>query len=418
VNAPSRHAQYIAAHLPYAEAWIPKGVRHTVHDEIPAEWLAVVQSFLERRGDPLNDALHHLKQDAYPDPREWVFDLRAAPAAGAPGRYALSGEALTLPQVEAAAAAVAQAAGASPSQIDAGAARILLTAETPWALVNHGVIDLYEKPTIHSDRFSQGLPGEALRILEENGAWVRVRMERDGYMGWMLANRLHRCDAAAARDYLAGCTHRVQAELLPAWATFRDAGDISQTVGKLVFGSLVFVDAVQGGYACVRLPDRTAWWAPEDGLLPRQRWPQPDAAGIAEALTLVRRFTGTPYLWGGRSPFGYDCSGLTGAFWDFLGVALPRDADLQRQAGKPVEGPPQPGDLLFFVRETPAEIETRADAVSHVGISLGGGRFLHASGIAWGVTVNSLDPEHPEYSPEHQARFLDARRYSGARRTP
>jgi len=361
----------------------------------------------------MNDALYHLKKDAYADERDWVFQLRAARARPA-GILALAGETLTQAQLDAAVTAVSKAT--EPAHpVDVSAVRVLLTPETPWALVNRGVTDLYEAPTIHSDRLSQGLMGEAVRILETRGEWARVRMQRDGYMGWGQSAALFACDEAAVNAYLAACHHRVQAELLPTWAEHRGAGDPSEACDKLPFGCLAAVEGNDGEFARLRLPDGHTWWVQQEGLLARPEWPQPDPAGIESVLRLARRFAGTPYLWGGRTPFGYDCSGLTGAIWEFLGVPLPRDADQQRLAGQLVAGEPQPGDLLFFGRESPLEIETRKDSVGHVVAALGGGRFLHASGGAWGVTINSLNPEHSDFSPTLRARFIDARRYTHQR---
>ena len=78
VNAPDRHAQFIAQHIPHAELWIPPDVAHSVHLEIPLEWLTRVQDFLKRRGDEANDALYRLQQTRYPDQRTTVFAVRAA----------------------------------------------------------------------------------------------------------------------------------------------------------------------------------------------------------------------------------------------------------------------------------------------------------------------------------------------------
>jgi cell wall-associated NlpC family hydrolase len=107
----------------------------------------------------------------------------------------------------------------------------------------------------------------------------------------------------------------------------------------------------------------------------------------------MRRFIGTPYLWGGRSPFGFDCSGLAGAFWGFMGVTIPRDADQQFRAGIPVEGTPQPGDLIFFGEHDPDQPNARYASIDHVAISLGGDEVIHATSGAGGVVLNSLDPD-------------------------
>ncbi len=76
VNAPDRHAQFIAQHIPDAELWIPPGVAHNVHREVPLEWLARVFDFLTRRGDEANAALYRLRRARYADTRETIFDVQ------------------------------------------------------------------------------------------------------------------------------------------------------------------------------------------------------------------------------------------------------------------------------------------------------------------------------------------------------
>ena len=107
------------------------------------------------------------------------------------------------------------------------------------------------------------------------------------------------------------------------------------------------------------------------------------------------RFLGVPYSFGGTSGYGFDCSGYTQHVFAMMGVHLPRMADEQYYAGKSFKGKPQAGDLVFF--------HTYASGVSHVGISLGDDRFVHASS-SHGVTVSSLHDSY--WGP----RYLGAKR--------
>jgi cell wall-associated NlpC family hydrolase len=109
-----------------------------------------------------------------------------------------------------------------------------------------------------------------------------------------------------------------------------------------------------------------------------------------------------PYVWGGKSPKGFDCSGLVQFVFGLHGVRLPRDSDQQYACGVRVRDP-APGDLLFFGRE----------GVSHVGVALGGRDFLHARGE---VRRNSLDPASPLHDAELAALLLGARRVLPHRR--
>lgn len=114
-------------------------------------------------------------------------------------------------------------------------------------------------------------------------------------------------------------------------------------------------------------------------------------------LNMARQYLGVPYVWAGRSPGGFDCSGFIYFVFDQLGYGLPRMADGQYEVGIPVPRQAlRPGDLVFF--------ETYEPGPSHVGIYLGNEQFIHASSGAGYVTVT------PMSNPYHRDRYLGARR--------
>ena len=113
------------------------------------------------------------------------------------------------------------------------------------------------------------------------------------------------------------------------------------------------------------------------------------AQGGAQAIELARRFIGLPYLWGGRSSFGFDCSGFTQMLVRARGIEMPRDADKQaawsgvtRVERKDLE----PGDLLFF--------GSSAKDITHTGMYIGDGQFIHDSTRGHpAVQIGRLDDE-------------------------
>ena len=121
---------------------------------------------------------------------------------------------------------------------------------------------------------------------------------------------------------------------------------------------------------------------------------------IAQELTRsALRFLGVPYVFGGTTASGFDCSGFVQHVFAMLGIGLPRTADAQYDAGKPAVGGPRPGDLVFF---------DTYGGVSHVGIYLGHGKFVHASSSN-GVEVSRLSESY------WAARYVGAKRLIATR---
>jgi cell wall-associated NlpC family hydrolase len=125
-------------------------------------------------------------------------------------------------------------------------------------------------------------------------------------------------------------------------------------------------------------------------------------SSIAVSLTRsAMRFIGTPYVFGGTSPSGFDCSGYVQHVFAMLGIHLPRTADAQYYAGGRITNGIRVGDLVFF--------ETYAPGPSHVGIYIGNGKFIHSS--SHGVRVSRIRDSY------WAARYLGAKRFVAASQT-
>jgi len=117
-----------------------------------------------------------------------------------------------------------------------------------------------------------------------------------------------------------------------------------------------------------------------------------DPSAHGQAVAIAMQYLGTPYVWGGASPGGFDCSGLVMYVYGQLGVSLPHNAAMQYGVGVAVpRSALEPGDLVFF------------DGLGHVGIYVGNGAFIHAPHTGDVVRVSSL-------SGYYSSAFVGARR--------
>lgn len=244
------------------------------------------------------------------------------------------------------------------------------------AVVVAAIAPMLAEPHVSSGQVSQQLAGRVVSIIEDQGDWLLVR-GRDEYEGWM------------HRGYLA-----------------KLAGPGDSDDGRISLGCVV---AATDGSAR-SLPLR-AVVAPGDRVqtgeaIPAQELPirfPKDAMAICRSA--VELYVGTPYQWGGVTPWGADCSGLVQSVFALHGMPLPRDAWQQARAGR--DGgrdltATTPGDLLFF--------SDRPDAhITHVAIALGDRRLVHLALGRGGYAVERLDDERDDYVRKLERRFLFAR---------
>lgn len=235
--------------------------------------------------------------------------------------------------------------------------------------------DLLARPDGPRDR--QLLHGEALLLLDRTARYAFVQSGRDGYCGWLDL-------AAIGPDH--AVTHRV---IAPATLFYASPNIKRRELATLSFGSLLAIRTEAALFA-----------ETTDGLFVPRVHLAPLASHLSDPASVAEMYLGTPYLWGGNSRAGIDCSGLVQAALIACGIPCPGDSDQQfRALGRPLAAAEQPrrNDLYFWK--------------GHVALALDEKRIIHANAHAMAVTIEAADAALTRTAKaEGQAAYLGIRR--------
>ncbi|HEY3475963.1 MAG TPA: NlpC/P60 family protein [Anaerolineales bacterium] len=256
-------------------------------------------------------------------------------------------------------------------KLDTGSIRILYKGNSPRMHVATNLMGLYEKPTFGMPLSSELSYGTEVEILDEEGKWVFTR-QKDGYLGWAYKPYL-RPDPAKEPTHLI---------IAPTCELYGQPEAESEIVTRLVSGTAVTVEETRGEWS--RVFANKIGWLPLSVLRALVDLPESLADKRKTLMEDSARMIGVPYLWGGVSGNGIDCSGFTRLLHRWVDINIPRDADMQHATAKPVEAPFEVGDLLFF-GESGAERK-----ITHVGMSRGGWRMIHSSRGNNGVYIDHV----------------------------
>ncbi len=263
------------------------------------------------------------------------------------------------------------------------------------------------EPAYASELVTQVLLGSVLRLLEQRGGWYRIQCP-DRYIGWIDSDAVVRMDTAAAGEWEDSerLVATAQFDLLRSRPSFSGA-----VVCDVVAGDLLRLVAERGAWYEAALPDGRSGFIVRSGAERYGLWRASRRFTPENIEATARSFMGVPYLWGGTSAKGFDCSGFVKTVFLLNGVQLLRDADQQAGLGAEVDpgadvGGLHRGDLLFFGRKAAVG---KPERIVHVAIYLADRQFIHCSGR---VRVSSLDPASPDYDEWHAKQFVRARRFA------
>jgi cell wall-associated NlpC family hydrolase len=241
---------------------------------------------------------------------------------------------------------------------------------TTSLIARTGVAPVLREPSVRTEQVTQFVLGETAKVLEHQGDWRRVRLDYDRYEGWVHLGYALETDHEIARGWR---------ETADAWS---EGAVVRTDDGELV--RLPVRARVGMASPRVDLPDGRQGAVVAGLITPYERVVS-RARAVTPDLWAFRVFAGTPYQWGGVTPWGVDCSGLVQTTFLARGVRLPRDAARQAETGVAVEpGQLRPGDLLFFAE--------RGDRITHVAIAGQDDTLVHSTLACGGLVREPWSP--------------------------
>lgn len=272
-----------------------------------------------------------------------------------------------------------------------------------WGVVNLSVVNLRAHFKHSAELVTQAIMGTPVKVLKEKNGWYQIQTP-DRYIAWV--------DRAA----IALKTE----EEIEAWRNsdriisipdFKLAKDIKQKeiVTDLVAGSILEIEKENQDTYNLILPDGRKIQIDKSNCELFAEWREKE---IKDATILTRtgkQFFGRPYLWGGTSSKGVDCSGFVKSVYFMNGIILARDASLQFLHGDTIstdQGYSKllEGDLVFFGL---AKTTKKPIKVTHVGMYMSNGEYIHSSGR---VRINSFDPKAENFNNYRSVTWLGGRR--------
>ncbi|MBN2259158.1 MAG: C40 family peptidase [Clostridiales bacterium] len=234
-------------------------------------------------------------------------------------------------------------------------------------LVNEGTCPVYGEMS-GNILIDEMLYGMAVEILEDHGAWVKVKTEYD-YYGYCM------------KEFLVKKNHETDSFIISSFIDAMDQAKYSSRIIKsLPRGSKLRIIANVDDWFKVLLSDDSEAYVRKEHVMEFSKYLKTDEDEIREQIVeLGKLYLGTQYRWGGKSSLGIDCSGLASIVYLLNGLKIFRDAEIKEEFGmKNIHFEKMKlGDLIYFP--------------GHVAIYIGDNDYLHATGASAGVTINSFD---------------------------
>ncbi|WP_430907109.1 NlpC/P60 family protein [Maribacter sp. 2-571] len=272
-------------------------------------------------------------------------------------------------------------------------------------LITISVANLRSNPKHSAELATQATLGTPVNVLKRDGEWYLIQTP-DRYLAWVDHGGIVLMDENQWKGWKTGPKVMFTETYGQAYET---PADNTKPISDLVAGNVLQLLEEQEGYYKVQFPDARIGYINMVAAVLYEEWLKGADNGVEGLVRTSKRFMGLPYLWGGTSSKGVDCSGYTKTIFFLNGMVIPRDASQQVHTGTLVDtlknfDALQKGDLLFFGRKA---TDSTAEKVVHVGMWIGNNEFIHSSGK---VHVSSMDDTAENFDAFNKDRYLRTKR--------
>ena len=350
--------------------------------------------------EPILIKLAEIKAEYAPDQRVALFDVTAIKKTD---EFILKGETNLPEAVKALKTRLAADSIAFVDSIQVLPADYL--GKRTKAIINISVANLRSNPSHSSELATQATLGTILKVYKQEDDWYYVQTP-DNYLAWVDAGGIELADELKAENW----DRDVKIIYTQTYGhAYAGPDDNTSIVSDLTAGNLLTIVKYTDNNYIVRFPDGRNAYVRENEAEPYDSWLNNLNPTNETLVSTGKALMGVPYLWGGTSTKGVDCSGFTKTIYFLNGMVIPRDASQQVHTGIPVDSignfeKLQAGDLLFFGTKAS---ESTKEKVVHVGMWIGDNEFIHSSGR---VKVSSVDKASKNYDEYNLNRYLRTKR--------
>ncbi len=278
-------------------------------------------------------------------------------------------------------------------------------ADKTVGLITISVANLRSQPKHSAELATQATLGTPVKILKKEGSWSLIQTP-DMYLAWVDDGGIEPITPTDLEEWK-NKTKVIYTNM--QGHSYSEADAQSQVVSDIVAGGIVELLEENNDFYKVAYPDQRIAFINKSEADLFEAWLSRTDPSQENLVATSKQLMGLPYLWGGTSSKGVDCSGFTKTIYFLNGVVLPRDASQQIHTGELMDADKNfenllPGDLLFFGKKA---TDTSAERVIHVGMWIGNNEFIHSAGR---VKISSVDENAPNYDAYNLNRYLRTKR--------